>query len=152
MKNLYAFALGLVLTIALIGIVSAAPNDFNTVVAGKIYAQNIVTGPVVPNAVVNVTCYGEVPVSLNTTSLADGAYAVTFTGSECPVGANVSVFAFHPSFGSGSVNATVNDGAELNLPLNFAVGNVVLVPEFGLTVGFITIIGALGAFLVIRRK
>ena len=48
---------------------------------------------------------------------------------------------------------TENERIEcLDLVINVACGNVPLVPEFGAIVATLTIMGALGAFFVVRRK
>ena len=83
-------------------------------------------------------------------SVADGAYSVLFDYGECGIGSTVSVHA-EKDGRTGDVDATVN-GGPVAISLNYAVGNVVLIPEFGLLIGTMTILGALVAFIIIRRK
>ena len=133
--------------IALIGFASAD----TAAVAGKIYNSDY--SATIPGASVNVTCNGT---THTTTSLADGSYAVTFDSNNfepCAVGSTVQVGASKDGM-SGQSSGIVNDGSNIFLDCNidFAVVNVALIPEFGILIGTITIMGALVAFFVIRRR
>lgn len=144
MNKTYVLMLAVLMTVTLAGLVSAD----KVVVAGKIYENNYLS--TVDGAMVNVTCNGNTNV---TTSLSDGAYVVKFDTEECSDGDTVSVFAQNGGK-TGSSSGVVHDGAILGLdcPLDFAVVNVNLIPEFGLLVGTLTVISAIAVFFVIRRK
>jgi hypothetical protein len=150
MKNAYLTVFAVFMILAISGFASAFGDTSKTIVSGKVYDEDIVTGPVVSGANVTVTCAGHV---LGTTSIADGSYAVVYNTRDCGIGQTVDIAASKDDR-SGSTTAVVNDGGMAvlcDVKLNYAVGNVVLIPEFGLTVGMFTIVGALVAFFLIRR-
>jgi hypothetical protein len=62
------------------------------------------------------------------------------------------VYASKVNVGSNRVVGEIHDNVIVGLDLNLGVVNVPLVPEFGATVGVLTILGALGVFFVVRRK
>lgn len=146
MKKMYFAMFALFMAVLLTGFVSAD----RTLVAGTIYDEDIVSGVTQEGANVTITCGEDV---LHTVSVAHGAYANAFGYGQCVPGSTVSV---HAQYGAktGDVTATVNNGTAVlpELSLNYAVGNVVLIPEFGLLIGTMTILGALVAFMIIRRK
>jgi hypothetical protein len=145
MNKIYTLMFAVLLTVTLISLVSAD----KVVVAGKIYENNY--ADTVSGASVNVTC-GDLLGS--TTSLGDGAYVVKFDeDTTCHENATVSVFAVSDGM-TGTNSGEVHDGALLGLdcPLDFAVVNVNLIPEFGLLIGTITVISAIAVFFIIRRK
>lgn len=130
----------------------AAVSATKTVVAGKIYdSPNFETAKAVTNANVNVTCNQ----SLQTTkSLNDGTYSVVFNDTaDCPNGSEVTVVAelngvtSDPDKGKGIIHdyTTIAD-------IYLGVVNIALIPEFGLFVGGLTILAAVGIFFFVRRK
>ena len=147
MKKMYFAMFALFMAVLLTGFVSAD----RTLVSGVVYDGSI-GGDTVSGATVTATCENETlsTVSANVT----GAYVIPAFGyNKCGIGSVVSVHA-EKDGRTGDTNATVNDGGDLrtDLSLNYAVGNVVLIPEFGLLIGTMTILGALVAFMIIRRK
>lgn len=114
--------------------------------------------------VANVTVVGECTSSIlnrsvivNTTSTEIGSYVLVFSDenmSTCAVGDNIIITAFkdgmvgYENTTLTKVAGTLGDGC---MKVNIGLTNVPLVPEFGLLVGTITILGALGMFFVIRR-
>jgi len=119
-----------------------------TVVGGTIY-QNVVENGVV-GADVWVTCNEQ---TLQTTSGADGAYSVNFDCEVCDYGDDVSVHATYDDL-TGDNEGEVNMSWDIPCGIELDVGivNVPLVPEFGVVVGVLTALGALGAFFVVRRR
>jgi hypothetical protein len=150
MKKTLVLVLAVMLSLTLAGLVSATAYPANSaLIAGKIYQNNY--ADIVSGATVNVTCGTK---TISTTSLSDGAYVAKFStiSDNCDIGANVTVYAEKIGVGSNSATGVINDGSGLNLDINFGVVNVNLIPEFSLIVGAITIMGAMIAFFVIRRK
>jgi len=129
-----------------LGFASAVVQPDTTFVVGKVYTPNY--QDVVEGANVTVTCNGNVNSNF---SLSNGAYGVGFTDSECPLGADVSIYATHPSYGYGEAETSANIDMP-NSDVVLGVGNVVLVPEFGVIVGIMTILGAIGVFFVVRKE
>jgi len=116
----------------------------NTVVAGVIWNSD--NSAKVPLALVAVTCNSTLK---NTTSLSDGTYAVNYVESEgCSDGTTATVTASKGSL-SGSSSGTVHD---FGLTVNLAIASVTLTPEFGIIAGVLTVFGALGIFMIVRRK
>ena len=120
-----------------IGVVSA-----KTLIAGKIY--NFDYSDTIADAFVNVTCNGN---SVIRNSSAEGNYAVEFIESKCDVGDYLVVYASHPDYGEGTNDwENVTDKADLeSFDMNLGIANVPLVPEFGLIVGVLTLVGAVVA-------
>jgi hypothetical protein len=115
-----------------------------TRIYGTIY-QDTITNPI-SGANVIVTC--DIHIG-TTTSNNDGSYSVTLDGNTCSNGNLLTVYAEKDGL-TGIAEGTINDSVELNL--NLATVNVPLVPEFGVIVGIVTAMGALGMFFVVRRK
>ena len=131
-----------------------------TVIAGKIYNSDY-TG-VISGADVTVTCGDYI---LTAISLNDGAYKVEYNGDTgyCGIGDSLVVYAEKDSLsgmktgtikGEGDCTDPSSDNCLINIysGLDVAVVNVPLVPEFGAIIGVLTIMGALGAFFIVRRK
>lgn len=134
-----------------ISIVSA----YSTVVSGTIY-DTTDDYAIVPYAYVEVTCNGY---TLNETAKSDGIYWVTFMNETCPINTTMAVGDICAKSGDlegcNKDPVTVHDIGEypVDLELGFAPGgDVFLIPEFGLVVGLITILSAVGIFFVIRRR
>jgi hypothetical protein len=146
-KLLCLMILGLFL-ISMIGVVSA-----KTIVGGTIYDDN---GIVVNEAEVTVSCehtHGNNlgTYSITTDSLSDGSYAVEFYEGElgeknCVTDDEVTVTAIKDEM-SGSETGIVHD---FGLTVNLAIINVT-VPEFGLLIGVLTALSAVGIFAFVRR-
>ena len=118
-----------------------------TLIAGKIYNSDY--SETISGASVEVTCnsYTE-----TTTSLSDGSYAVTFneTGqNSCNNGSTVEVYAEKGGL-YGSKSGVVND--DVVLDWDIAIVNVPLIPEFGIFVGMLTVLSALGVFFLVRKR
>jgi type 1 fimbria pilin len=143
------------LMVSMISLTIAATTNPNitTVIAGKIYdSPNFETANGVSGANVNVTCNS---INLTTISKGDGTYSVTFfenQGNYCPNNDSVSVTAEKDGVGSGRGKGIVYNYTTIMPDLYIGVVNIALVPEFGVIAGVITILGAVGAFFVIRRK
>ena len=133
-----------IFTVALLflsmGVVSAT-----TIINGKITQADNVTA--ISGADVTVTCN---TIERDTTSSIHGNYGVTFLDSECTAGDKATVYAFHSSYGEGEQAGTVD--ADVIWDWDVAVVNVPLVPEFGLIIGGLTVISALGIFFFVRKQ
>jgi len=130
------------LIVSMVGVVSA-----DTLIAGKIY--NADYSDIIEGADVIVTCNNHVQ---DTVSLDDGAYRVVYEesgDSACSYGDFLSVSATYGDL-SGYKEGEIHENAFDDWDL--AIVNVPLVPEFGLIIGLLTMLGAVGAFFVIRRK
>ncbi|MFA4960416.1 MAG: hypothetical protein WC548_02020 [Candidatus Pacearchaeota archaeon] len=126
------------------GFVLAELDDKPTVVSGIIYNQDN-TG-VVSGATIYITCNS---VTRSAISDSDGAYAVVFaTSDNCDDGDNVIVTALKDDL-SGTDNGRVHD---FGLVVNVAVVDVFMTPEFGLVMGLLTLVGAVGIFFVVKRN
>jgi hypothetical protein len=141
------------MVVSLIGMTSATTNAVypTTVVAGVVYDNtnpNSIHG--IEGATVIVTCDGHG--SLPTTTLEDGAYSVQYSSDDCYPGSVLSVYASHPNYSPNTVNDIDVHNNFPGVNVNLGVANVPLVPEFGLFIGGLTVLGALGAFFVVRRK
>lgn len=156
MKKAFCLMLGIM-------ILSIAAVSAQTTIAGKIYNHDYTE--VIEGADVTVTCGGNV---LTYTSLADGAYSVTYlnevTGAPaCTVGDTLTV---EGSFGdlygikqgtlvgSGDCTDPASENCVITIANGFdlAVVNVPLVPEFGLVVGVATALSAVALFFVVRKN
>ena len=125
---------------------AAVDINFNldqTVVTGKIYNADF--SQTIEGANVEVTCApGEVK---TTTSRDDGSYNVVFSAGEC-TSDKVNVVAYTGDL-YGSTTSVIYENVIGDLDL--AVANVAVVPEFGLIVGLMTMLGALGLFFYVRK-
>jgi hypothetical protein len=119
------------------------PGEF-TIITGNITNADF-TRPI-EGATVGTDCGGA---TLETTSLSDGTYSVEYPGDLCSNMYKLTVYAEKDGL-KGSASGIVQDNAEFNL--NLAQVDVPLVPEFGVVVGMITIMGALGMFFYVRKK
>jgi hypothetical protein len=114
-----------------------------TFVSGVISDGN---GPV-SGADVTVTCNGNVETA---TSDANGGYSVQYTGEECPYNSALTVEANGATSSDATWSRTTNQYGCLEVIINVACVDIT-VPEFGAVVGVLTVLGALGTFLVVRR-
>ena len=132
--------------ISMLGIVSASDAVFEqTLIAGKIYNADF--SDTIEEASVTIDCSGNIQSS---TSLSDGAYSVTYDGEACNEGSSLTVSAVKGSL-YGSETGIIHDKA-LAGTWDLAVVNVPLVPEFGIIIGALTILSAMGIFFVVRRN
>jgi hypothetical protein len=136
--------------IALLVIASIVAVSAKTIVAGKIYdSPNFETANAVSGADINVTCDGN---SLTTTSLSDGTYSVEYADTEdCPDGSLVTVVA-EKDGNTNSGTGLVHDFTAYIPDIYLGIVNIALIPEFGLIVGTLTVLSAVGVFFLVRRK
>ena len=125
-----------------------------TVIDGTIYQQGgDVNTNYINGANVTVVCN---KVTKTTTSGPNGQYEVNFNSHQCGYGDTVTVTAVKGSANgqeTGTVSFKYTIGSyQCKTKVNVGIVDVPLVPEFTLAIGALTIVGALGAFLVIRRK
>lgn len=120
-----------------------------TVVAGRIINQNNHPRWVV-GANVTVVCDNGVLTTKTTKSLIKGFYVVFFEDDECTKGDLVTVTAEKDGL-VGSLTEKVKKKF-------FCDGHIVLmkmiplIPEFGLAIGALTLVSAVGIFFFVRRK
>lgn len=136
------------LILALLVISSISLISAKTLIAGKIY--NYDYSDTIAGADVEVTCNGNVQ---TTTSLSDGTYTVTYleTGDfSCNNGNDLSVYAEKDGL-SGSRTGTIHDDA-FDEDWDLAIVNVPIIPEFGIVIGALTLVSAVGIFFFVRRK
>jgi hypothetical protein len=144
MKNL-SILIVLGLMIFSIGMVSAVDISENVIVGGNIW--NADGGSKIAGAQVIVECNDH---EINTTSSSEGEYGVEFNNSQgdiCVVGDTVTVTAISGD-SSGSNTDTVED---FKLTVNLVIIDV-MVPEFGVIIGMLTILSAVGVFFFVRRE
>jgi len=126
----------------------------STTIDGIIYQQggNPNDNPIA-GANVTVTCD---KVTKSTLSNANGQYDVNFNSHQCGYGDSVTVTATKGTANgqeTGNVSFQFKVGSyQCQTKVNVGVVDVPLVPEFGLTMGILTVIAASAAFFVIRRK
>jgi len=133
--------------LALFVVYSVTAVSASTLIAGKIYNSDY--SDVVAGADVDATCNG---ITLSEVSESDGTYAISFDSEDCEIGDAVSVHAEKDGM-YGDKSGTVLDGAIFDIPVNdLAIVNVPLIPEFGLMIGTLTAISAIGIFFFVRRK
>ncbi|MEK6918358.1 MAG: hypothetical protein AABW51_05415 [Nanoarchaeota archaeon] len=121
-----------------------------TLIAGKIYNADF-SGTIAGVDVI-VKCVHGTTNTLSTTSLSDGSYSVIYneTGDfACNNGDFLSVSATKGEL-SGYKEGEIHDDAFADWDL--AVVNVPLVPEFGVIIGGLTILSAIGVFFMVRRR
>jgi hypothetical protein len=147
MNNAKVFG-GLVLVFLFVmSFASAIPTGM-TLIAGKIYNSDYTAE--IAGANVVVTCVsGETTTALNTTSLSDGAYSVTFSDDVCNFEDELTVYA-EKDGQTGTKTGIIHK--DMIGSWDVGVVNVPLVPEFGLIVGLATIFGAVGIFFFVRKK
>lgn len=144
MKKVFLVLIAAVFLVSAISAVSAG-----TIIAGKIYdSPNFETAGPVAGANINVTCDSNLQTAV---SLSDGTYSVIFPIAKCPLGTTVTVVAEKDGF-SNSGTGVVNDYSTLMVDLYIGVVNIALIPEFGLLIAGLTIVGAVGIFFIVRRK
>ena len=156
MKKLYLVPVLALLVLSSLAMVSAIVPVCATVettfVSGVITDATNGNAPV-DGADVTVDCNGNVKA---TTSDSSGGYEVQYDPSECDYGDPVSVSASYGGLNGESDDVdwyTENSQIGcLEMIINVACVDVPLVPEFGIIVAGMTVLGALGAFFLVRRK
>ena len=140
-KTVSFIILGL-MVISVIGMASAVAAG-TTFIGGKIYDADY--SDTIGGASVTVTCNINV---LTATSSSDGSYGVTYPISNCNVGDTLTV-----EGSKGSLyGIKTGEIHEINSEFDFAIVNVPLVPEFGLFIGGLTILSAVGIFFFVRKR
>lgn len=136
--------------VSLLVIASIVMVSADTIIAGKIYdSPNFETANGVGDANINVTCGINL---LTTQSLSDGTYSVTFVETaDCPNNSTVNVIAEKGGI-TNSGNGVVHDYTAAMPDLYIGVVNIALIPEFGVFVGALTLLSAVGVFFLVRRK
>ena len=146
MKNIYKLTIIPIFAIFLLSIamVSATVQVYGTIYDARQQIYTTVSG-----ANVSVVCGSD---SINTTSRSDGTYLVY--SRNCLINSNLTVSA---QFGelSGSKNVIIHNASDYNftdIGLDYAQGNVFMVPEFSLIIGTLTMVSAVVVFFLVRRK
>jgi len=145
MLNLVVIGITLIL---LIGAVSATTQSTGTtIISGIVYispnASNFVSG-----ATVTVDCNEHIQ---TTTSSATGYYSVSYDEEVCHNGAYLVVSATKGDLYGINPNGVIHDDFPV-ANVNVGPVNVPMVPEFGVIIGGLTILSAIGIFFVVRRK
>ncbi len=135
--------------VSLLVIASIGAASAGTLIAGKIYdSPNFEEADGVGGANINVTCNQNLK---TTQSLTDGTYSVIFSIAQCPLNSEVTVVAEKDGF-SNTGTGIVHDYSQLVVDLYIGVVNIALIPEFGLAIGALTLVSAVGIFFFVRRK
>ncbi|MDD5192281.1 MAG: hypothetical protein PHH54_01090 [Candidatus Nanoarchaeia archaeon] len=149
MKKILALTFMTLFLIASIAMVSADVAQYKTLIAGKIYdSANFEDANPVADATVYVTCNN---ITKTATSKIDGTYSVEYAPEEGCYDIEASAYATLGDVTSDTMTADVQDYTE-NFDLYLGVINIALIPEFGVFVGALTLMGAVGVFFLIRRK
>ena len=144
MNKTFMCAILALMLVSAVSVVSA-----KTVVAGKIYdSPNFETANAVSGANINVTCNSNLQ---TTASLIDGTYSVGFETNDCPNTSTVTVVAEKGGI-TNSGTGVVQDYSAIIPDLYVGVVNIALIPEFGLVIGTLTLMSAVGVFFLVRRK
>jgi type 1 fimbria pilin len=154
-KILLSFAILTVMILALASVSATVPvcaTVETTYVSGTITDQTNGNAPV-SGANVVVDCHGVIK---NAVSDINGGYSVQYLASECDNGDDVSVSASYDSLsGSSDSVAWYTENTQigcLELIVNVACADVPLVPEFGIAIGTLTVLCAIGIFFFVRKK
>ena len=118
-----------------------------TVVAGRITNPN--NNPKwVEGADVTVVCN---TATETTKTFSKGFYVIFFEDAECPVGSSVTVTAKDDSGLIGTLTEIVEKKFFCKGHIVF-MKHIPLVPEFGLFIGSLTILSAVGVFFLVRKQ
>ncbi len=151
-----ALILTLMLSVFLISAVSAqaAPEcagqeGYKTLIAGKIYdSPNFETADGVSGATVYATCQN---ITKTATSKSDGTYSITFCPDDGCINTTASAYAKLGDVTSNTQDAEIQDYTAA-FDLYLGVINIALIPEFGVFVGALTLLSAVGVFFLVRIK
>jgi hypothetical protein len=169
MKKIYSLFILAIMVVLISGIISANDDSAScgyhnhkdckvkgeTIVEGKVtYSE---TDDLAKKAEVTVTCTHDGTDYTKTTKsggkgIYKGTYIVTFPQKHCIEGDSVVVVAVKNGLSGTSEGIVTNFIEEECLNLDIAIVDVALVPEFGVILGTLTVLGALGMFFVVRRK
>jgi|GEM_PF-3302573 len=122
-----------------------------TKINGVIYEGNLSNG--IKGAYVTVTCYHNgSEYTRNALSWYGGKYMVFFPSSQCEYGDEITVSA--QKNGLTGTNSSIVDTRYTAgcFTLDVGIVNVPLIPEFGMIIGTLTVVSAIGVFFLIRRK
>jgi len=151
MKKALALTFLTLFLVASIAMVSAVSDceDSKTLIAGKIYdSPDFETAEPVEGATVYVTCNS---INKTATSKSDGTYSVEYAIGEDCCNTEASAYATLGSVTSSTMTADVQDYTD-NFDLYLGVINIALIPEFGVFVGALTLLSAIGVFFMVRRR
>ena len=129
--------------------------DENTIVEGRIYFEE--NNKSAGDADVTVTCYHNGASYTNKIDSANwgflkGTYFTMFPQSKCIAGDKVIVSATKGSLAGSNTGTVIDWVTQKCLDIDLALINVPLVPEFGVFVGALTLLSAVGIFFMIRKK
>ena len=71
---------------------------------------------------------------------------------DCDLEDSITVLGYHEDYGYGDGDGTKIDVDMAPLDVKLGVSNIPLVPEFGLFIGALTIMSAVGVFFLVRRE
>ncbi|KHO53796.1 MAG: hypothetical protein QT05_C0001G0018 [archaeon GW2011_AR13] len=134
--------------IVLMLVFSVGAVSAKTIIAGKIY--NADYSDTISGADVTILCNGH---ELTNISRSDGSYNVEYLENGengCNAGDSLTVSAVKGNL-YGSQSGIIHDDA-LGNNWDLAIVNVPLVPEFGILIGSLTILSAVGIFFFVRRE
>jgi len=150
MKKVLVFMFLALFLVSAIGVVSAITvPSYKTLIAGKIYdSPNFETAGPVADATVHITCNN---ISKTAASKTDGTYSVSFDPEDGCLDTTASAYAEKEGVTSSIETAKIQDYTG-EFYLYLGVINIALIPEFGIFVGGLTILAAVGIFFFVRRK
>ena len=123
---------------------AVAVDEGSTLITGKIYNADFTVE--VEGADVQINCNGNIQ---NFVSEANGQYTVIYDKEVCDAGDSLVVIAEKDGM-YGSASGIIHENAIMN-NWDLGVVNVAIVPEFGLFMGMLTMLSAMGIFFVVRK-
>lgn len=148
MKKILALSFLALFLVASIAMVSAQ-DGYKTLIAGKIYdSPDFETAGAVSGATVYVTCNS---ITKTATSKIDGTYSIEYTPEEGCYNIQASAYATLGAVTSNTMTADIQNYTQ-SFNLYLGVINIALIPEFGVFVGALTLLSAVGVFFLVRRK
>jgi len=126
-----------------------------TIVEGRVYYAD--TNQSAGNANVTVECNHNGTISTRNTHSVNfgflkGTYFVLFPQNQCISGDDVTVSATKDGL-SGEEEGTIKNWITKRcLDIDIGIVNVPLIPEFGLAIGVLTLVGAVSIFFFVRRR
>ncbi len=142
MKNIFNFGIVTILLASLL--FASAGGAGKTLITGLVY--NADYSDTIDGASVMVNCSNHIK---NVFSKSNGKYSVTYEKSEC--GFNDPLMVRAEKNGQiGYKSGNIHENAA-NVNWDLGVVNVTIVPEFGVVVGVLTLLSAVGMFFVIRK-
>jgi len=153
-KLLSLFVLAsLLLTVGFASAANPACSSERTLISGVVYHGDDISN-VIPGASVLVICHhgdqeNALPAVLTNSN---GVYSATFKSEECDYLDIITVIAEKDDLSGTNTGQVTNEYSFSCMKLNAGEVNVPMVPEFGAIVGVLTVMGALGAFFIVRKK